>query len=176
MAEEQSGQRRRIDFFYDKDGCEVDEQTMPREGFDDKILSALGRMTEAGVEEGLGDRTRIIFKESGDNGMSLVHCWFKSGFVLPFHSHSTDCLYYILGGELRMGSRVLRKGDGFFLPAEVGYGYEAGPEGVEVLEFRNASRFNFMFRSNPDSRWDKVIETYRERTEIWEQEVPPSER
>ncbi len=109
--------------------------------------------------------------------MSLLHVWFKSGYVLPFHSHSTDCLYYVMGGELRMGSHVLRKGDGMFVPADHGYGYEAGPEGVELLEFRNATHFNLFFRGNTPQRWEQIGDVYREREAIWREEtVPPSDR
>jgi hypothetical protein len=108
--------------------------------------------------------------------MSLLYLWFKSHYVLPFHSHDTDCLYYVLSGELRMGSHVLRKGDGIFIPRETAYGYEAGPDGVEVLEFRNAKRFNLFFGNNPESRWDKIADTFRERAEIWQEETPPSQR
>jgi len=173
---EHTATRRRITVFYGKDAREVDDEMMPREGIDESVLAGIARLAEAGVTEGVGERTRVVFSEPGDRGMSLVHCWFKSGYVLPAHSHSTDCLYYVVAGELRMGSHVLKRGDGFFIPGGQAYAYEAGPEGVEVLEFRDATRFNFLFGMNPPERWDKVANTYSERAEIWRAEVPPSER
>jgi hypothetical protein len=42
--------------------------------------------------------------------MSLCWAWFKSGYVLPRHSHNADCLYYVLGGSLRLGSVWLKAG------------------------------------------------------------------
>ena len=177
MTESTGELRRRLTFFRAEDGQELGPETMPREGIDDTVLSALARLSESNYTEGLGESSRLLFVEPGEIGTSLVHVWFKSGYVLPFHSHDTDCLYYVLGGELHIGSRVLRQGDGFFVPADTGYGYQAGPEGVEVLEFRNATRFKLMFKANSDARWNQLVETCRERADIWaEENVPPSQR
>ncbi len=69
---------------------------------------------------------------------------------------------------------MLRQGEGFFIPADQAYGYEAGPEGVEVLEFRNATRFNLVFKGNSESRWQRMVDTCRERAGDWAVEAPPS--
>jgi quercetin dioxygenase-like cupin family protein len=169
--------RKRLVVFHTDEAEELGPEIMPREGIDDSVLDALTMLADAGVTEGVGESTRLLFKEPGEQGMSLVLAWFKSNYVLPFHSHNTDCLYYVLGGELRMGSHVLRKGDGFFIPRDQGYGYEAGPDGVEVLEFRNATHFNLMYGANDDKRWQRIAETFRDRADIWASEtLPPSDR
>ena len=177
MADTPARARRRLVVFRADDAGEVADDMMPREGIDDTVVSALDQLDAANVNVGSGERTRLLFKEPGDAGMSLLHVWFKSGYVLPFHSHSTDCLYYVLAGELRMGSHILHQGDGIFIPADQAYGYEAGPEGVELLEFRNASRFNLKFTPGAQARWDHMVQTYMSRATIWEEEsVPPSQR
>lgn len=177
MTEPSAGSRRRLMVFHADEAEELGPEIMPREGIDEGVLAALDMLADAGVTEGVGEKTRLLFREPGEEGMSLVHAWFKSGYVLPFHSHNTDCLYYVLGGELRMGSHVLRKGDGLFIPRDQGYGYEAGPDGVEVLEFRNATRFNLAYGANDENRWKRIAQTYRDRTGIWVDEtVPPSDR
>jgi quercetin dioxygenase-like cupin family protein len=84
----------------------------------------------------------VPFFQEGPGGFSLVRVEFGPGYLLPRHSHSSDCLYYIIGGELTMGTRVLGPGDGFFLPAEQPYTYQAGPEGVTLLEFRHQASFD----------------------------------
>lgn len=169
--------RRRMVVFRASEAGEVGPEIMPREGIDDSVLAGFSLLAEAGVTEGLGEQTRLLFRDPGENGMSLVYAWFKSGYILPFHTHDSDCLYYVLAGELRMGSHVLRKGDGMFIPANHGYGYEAGPDGVEILEFRNATHFNLAFRANSESRWRSIADTFRNRAAIWAEEtVPPSER
>lgn len=177
MAEKERGRKKRIAVFHRADAGELPDGMMPREGIDDSVMAGLARLAEAGATEGLGERNQVLFREPGDEGMSLIHVWFKSDYVLPFHSHSTDCLYYVLGGELKMGSHLLRKGDGVFIPADQGYGYEAGPEGMELLEFRNATHFNLFFRANTPERWEKIADVFTRRATIWAEEtVPPSER
>jgi quercetin dioxygenase-like cupin family protein len=84
----------------------------------------------------------VPFRQEGPGGFSLVSIYFAPGFLLPRHSHSSDCLYYIVEGQIIMGKRELGPGDGFFLPAEQPYAYHAGPEGVKVLEFRHQASFD----------------------------------
>lgn len=177
MSDTRPAARRRLTVFRAGESSEVTDEMMPREGIDETVLSALGQLETANVNVGVGEKTRLLFKEPGDDGMSLLYVWFKSGYVLPFHSHSTDCLYYVLAGELRMGSHLLHQGDGIFIPSHHAYGYEAGPDGVELLEFRNASRFNLKFTPGAQPRWDHMVQTYTSRATIWEEEsVPPSQR
>ncbi|MCB1688741.1 MAG: hypothetical protein KDI33_09660 [Halioglobus sp.] len=177
MSEKPKQQRPSMQFFYGQHASEPDPEMMPREGIDNSVLAGLATLDRAGVTAGVGERNRVMFCEPGDTGMSLLHLWFKSNYVLPFHSHNVDCLYYVIGGELHIGSRVIRTGDGFFVPAGQAYGYEAGPDGVEVLEFRNATRFNLLFGANDEARWQRIADAYTERALIWAEEtVPPSER
>ena len=115
------------------------------DGFDYKGL--LDDNTEEDVRSTIGEMARAIspgavttplFWQGGPDGMSLVHAWFGPHFPLFRHSHPKfgDCLYYVLSGQVVMGNRVLKAGDGFFVPNGMPYKYKAGPEGVEVLEFR----------------------------------------
>lgn len=99
------------------------------------VRDAIGDMVRAIAP---GSRTTPLFGQGGPEGMSLVHVWFGPNFPLFRHSHPRfgDCLYYVLAGEVVMGSQRLGPGDGFFVPNGMPYKYKAGPEGVEVLEFR----------------------------------------
>jgi hypothetical protein len=106
-------------------------------------------------------------------GFSLTYVWFKSGYPLPLHSHNSDCLYHIIGGSLKFGHEVLGVGDGFFIGKDVAYTYVAGPEGVEVLEFRNTDKFNIRFRSNNKTVWDKAAATLIAKQAAWSVEQPP---
>ncbi len=89
-----------------------------------------------------GGRLTVPFRQEGPDGFSLVSIDFAPGYLLPKHSHSSDCLYYIVEGGIVMGQRELGPGDGFFLPAEQSYAYHAGPQGVKLLEFRNKTSFD----------------------------------
>jgi quercetin dioxygenase-like cupin family protein len=181
MTDSDKSARKRIAFFSVKDAAELGPETKSREGMDSGVLGSLSKLADLKVRPGLGEMSVLLFKAPGDpatgGGMSLVYLWFKSGYVLPPHSHNGDCLYYVIGGELRIGAQLLGKGDGMFVPAGTAYSYEAGPEGVEVLEFRNATQFSIQLKGNEGGRWDRVVAAFRARAAIWETEsVPPSER
>ena len=169
--------RKRMAFFYAKDAAELGSETMTREHMTESVLSALSTLAGIEVSKGVGEKSLLLFKEPGEQGMSLVYLWLKSGYVLPPHSHNGDCLYYVVGGELHIGAKILRKGDGMFIPADAAYSYKAGDEGVEVLEFRNSTHFNIALKGNEGGLWDHMATAFRERAVVWETEtVPPSER
>jgi len=101
-------------------------------------------------------RLTVPYREEGPGGFSLVVIEFAPGYTLPRHSHSCDCLYYIVEGGIRMGQRELGPGDGFFLPAEQVYAYQAGPDGVKLLEFRHSTDFDMKVH-------EKDMATFREK-------------
>ncbi len=118
-----------------------------------------------------GHVVKTLFGDPATNGMSLVWSWFGPDFALPRHSHSADCLYYITKGEIRMGSQTLREGEGFFVPSDSRYAYTAGPEGVEVLEFRSVSTFDMRI-SETLPRWAKIVEGVQANRTRWKAENP----
>jgi hypothetical protein len=122
-------------------------------------------------DQAQGQTVELVY---GTPGFSLTKVWFKSGFPLPLHSHSSDCLYYIVAGSLKMGTEVLGPGDGFFVGSDVPYTYTAGPEGVEVLEFRDTNELNIRFKSRTKAFWEKAGKKISERGEVWRYEQPPS--
>jgi quercetin dioxygenase-like cupin family protein len=98
----------------------------------------------------------VPFRQEGPGGFSLVTVDFGPGFLLPRHSHDSDCLYYVIGGSLIMGTRELGPGDGFFLPADQAYAYRAGPQGLRLLEFRHQASFDMKI-------YEKDMASYREK-------------
>ena len=80
---------------------------------------------------------------------------------LPRHSHSANCLYYVVRGEAHLGNRVVRAGSGFFVPADAPYGYEVGEEGLEILEFRDAISFDMKVTESA-ARFEKILDNSRE--------------
>jgi hypothetical protein len=118
-----------------------------------------------------GDEVKILFNMPG---FSLAHVWFKKDYPLPRHSHNCDCLYYIIAGSLTMGTETLGPRDGFFLPADVPYTYRPGPDGVELLEFRHATHFNFNLLADGEAFWQRAAKTVRERSDEWRSaKMPP---
>ena len=105
-----------------------------------------------------GSHLTVPFRQQGPGGFSLVTVDFAAGLLLPRHSHSSDCLYYIVAGQILMGQRELGPGDGFFLPADQPYAYRAGPEGVKVLEFRHQAAFDMKI-------YEQDMARYREKAD-----------
>jgi len=87
-------------------------------------------------------RVTVPFCQQGEGGANLVVGDFAPGFTVWRHSHSLDCLYFIIAGQANLGNQRLGPGDGFFVPANHPYTYTAGPEGVRVLEIRNGKNFD----------------------------------
>jgi len=115
----------------------------------------------------LGNHDAVLFRGEGDDGFSLVKAWFGPHYVLPRHSHDGDCLYYVVEGSLTMGSQVVEAGDGFFVPSDAPYGYEAGPEGVVVLEFRSRTSFGMQIPGGQLERWRRMAVVADENADQW---------
>ena len=144
-------------------------------GVDEVAQAGFARLMATGVPPGTGERMRVLFSESSADGMSLTYAWFKSGNMVPKHSHDVDCLYYILAGELRMGTQTLRKGEGIFVPKDFGYTFTAGPKGVELLEFRTTTKFHFKLKGNDDTFFETMARAQEKGRDVWPTERPPSE-
>lgn len=126
------------------------------------------RLLQAGLDQAFD--TRVVFSSPT---MSLTYAWFKSDYPLPRHSHDSDCLYYVMAGSILFGNQTLGKGDGFLLPAGMPYAYVAGPEGVELLEFRTTDHFNFKWLTSGGAFWEAAIKTAQNKREDWLTEQPP---
>jgi mannose-6-phosphate isomerase-like protein (cupin superfamily) len=108
-------------------------------------------------------------------GFSLTQAWLKRDYPLPLHSHDSDCLYYIVAGTLTMGTEALGPRDSFFVPAGVPYSYRPGPNGVEVLEFRQATQFNFLNLAKGEAWWTKAVATVADNVAHWRTARRPSD-
>ena len=168
---------KRMTVFRASEACDCSDNT-PFEGVDESVVAGYAKLADVSEYAMEGQRVRTLFAAPGDNGFGLTYAWFKSGFMVPRHSHNnSDCMYYVLGGEMHLGNQVLKKGDGVFVPVDTPYSFQAGPEGVEILEFRNATQFHFLFGRNDAAYWDKMAQAIRTNGPNWKNEtVPPSER
>jgi hypothetical protein len=145
----------------------AEHQVMSLDDITPVIAEGLKHFNGAG--NGDGQVVKLLFAAPG---FSLSYVWFKSGYPLPLHSHSSDCLYSIVGGSLRIGHEELGVGDGFFVGGDVPYTYTPGPEGVEVLEFRNTDKLNIRFRGGKTA-WEKAAQIMASKRSGWSTEQPP---
>ena len=130
--------------------------------------AGIGKVLEAGINDGAV--VKVLFSTPG---FSLTYAWFKPHFPLARHSHDTDCLYYVVSGGLKLGTEVLQAGDGFFLPKDVPYTYAILEAGLEILEFRHCSHFEFRAAGGTQAYWEKAAATIFQNREAWEQMIPP---
>ncbi len=105
--------------------------------------------------------------------MHVSYAWFKSGYPLPLHSHDADCYYLIVGGSMKVGTKVLGKGDGVMIPAGAPYTVTPLDEGVEFIEFRNSEDYDTNFRSKSNTYWDRIAETRKAHAAVWAEEPQP---
>lgn len=126
-----------------------------RDNYDKAAVdSAVGRLIKS-VSGGSALTQLFIQQTEEGQGMSLLHAWFGPNLRVYSHSHPAkgDCLYYIIGGEVIMGSKRLGAGSVMFAPKGKSYSVLAGPAGVEFLEFHAA---------NPEA--DKPMDSINEKT------------
>ena len=148
----------------------VEGGTMDVQPMADAQMAGMMALAQHGMLE--GSQVKLLYSRPG---LSLTYCWFKSGYALPLHSHSADCLYSIIAGSLKIGTEELGPGDGFFLGTDVPYAYTAGPEGVEVLEFRTSDKFDFKTLAKGKTYWDKQLAGLLAAKGDWAEEtLPPS--
>jgi hypothetical protein len=164
----------RMRIFRAADAYEVDDKMMPMEGLDEKVVAGFRQIEAHGIEN--GHQVRCLFQDEAGAGMSLVHIWYKSGFILPQHKHNADCVYYIIAGEIHAGSVVVGQGDGLFIPKDHDYTYTVGPAGVELLEFRNAATFNIVFNGKDPNQWTGISTAVDSNVELWKSQTKPPER
>jgi mannose-6-phosphate isomerase-like protein (cupin superfamily) len=117
-----------------------------------------------------GSDVELLFRQAGDDGFSLVRAWFGPDYVLPRHHHNKDCTYYVVKGEITLGSQVVGAGEGFFVPAGHSYGYRAGPQGVEILEFRHATSFDMHIVDDQKGKWDEIYHVAYSHHDAWEKQ------
>jgi hypothetical protein len=153
------------------DAIEADGERVELVGLTDADGQGIAAAAQAGLAEGA--IVKVLFSDQA-SGVSITYAWLKSHYALPRHSHDADCAYLVLSGEARLGSEVLTTGDGFFVPAGHLYQYAAGPQGVEVVEFRTAATYNMRFSGNGERFWSRVAEISEKNREAWRTEGVPA--
>ena len=54
------------------------------------------------------------------------------------HSHTEDEIIFVIGGEIRLGSKLYGPGTALAIAADTLYGFTAGPDGLSFVNFRAA--------------------------------------
>ena len=109
-----------------------DEQQLPWITPSDRLPPAeLEALTE-------GERTvRMAVRELGTADQpQLLEIKYQPGARIKPHAHAEDEIVFVREGELHLGTRVLKAGDSMFIARRSFYSFQAGPEGLTILNFR----------------------------------------
>jgi hypothetical protein len=170
-GENQSPRRRGITIFREADAQMLHEAGVMEDHSSAIANEGMAKMFAAGLGDGYV--LKCLFRSAEPDGFSLTYAWFKGNYPLPLHTHNSDCLYYVISGEIHMGNTVLGAGDGFLLPKNSVYSYRAGPEGVEVLEFRDSAQFDVTMRDGTVQGWERLAAICAANQGLWKSQRPP---
>ena len=151
---------------FDAEGTQLEPDMMVPRGLDDPANAGFAEAAAAGMH--FGHDIRCLFRSRDPNGFSLCRMKLKQGFTTPRHRHNVDCLYYVLAGSVRAGNAILNEGAGLFVPAGTIYFLEAGPEGLDVLEFRGGVAFDVEYVRNDMGHWGKVVGAVMDNVTVWQ--------
>jgi mannose-6-phosphate isomerase-like protein (cupin superfamily) len=169
---ETSDKREQLKIYRAKDAAGlVESGSMAVEQMSAAQRAGVDRLVKAGYLE--GDQLKVLVDMPG---FALTYAWLKKDYPLMRHSHDADCMYYIIAGSLQLGTESLGAMDCFFVPAGVPYTYTPGPDGVEVLEVRHETRFNFLNLTHNESWWDKAEKTCAANRPHWVVANKPSQQ
>ncbi len=125
-------------------------------------------LAQTGAVNGLSAKLLVREDKGGHPGFTMLIAYIKPGYIFPRHSHDSDCLYYVQSGTVIMGSKTMTSGDSFLVPKGVIYGYEAGPDGAEVLEIRyGVSSYTSDMPDQSPKYWDSLRKAFTERGPSW---------
>jgi mannose-6-phosphate isomerase-like protein (cupin superfamily) len=159
-------QRKSIEFYLRSDAVPLAETDMMIPAAPSpEVIEIASKFDLAGYDA--GSDVQVLFRQSDPDGFSLVYAWFGPDLQLLSHSHNSDCMYYVISGSVLIGAREIRAGEGFFVPADRQYQYQAGDKGVEVLEFRHTTSFDIRTAETSESRWRQAFDIVDSHRASW---------
>lgn len=122
----------------------------------------------SGADVLAGSVVKVLFRQTQqDGGFSLLYNWFKPHYRVPQHTHNSNCLYYIVSGEAILGNQTVHAGDGFYVPTGAPYRFRAGPDGMELLEFRAVPQFDMQILEDKPVAWQEMVDTALANFDLW---------
>lgn len=98
----------------------------------------------------LGDAelaSHVAFHELGDeSSLQLFEIAYEPGAAIEVHSHQEDEIIYVVAGSMKLGPKTVPPGTSVFVSADTLYSFEAGPEGLRMLNFRPRRDDSFVTR------------------------------
>jgi quercetin dioxygenase-like cupin family protein len=86
----------------------------------------------------------MTFHEFGsENELQLAELDFIPHAEAVIHKHDNDEIIYVVSGEMHFGNKILKAGDSIYIPGNTFYSFNAGPNGLRVVNFRGKSDISF---------------------------------
>jgi hypothetical protein len=108
---------------------------------------------EAELPRGEGRARQRNMSYDEEDGSASTKVRFESAWHRPGGYHHADTEWYVLGGEVRLGERVLGKGNYFRAPAGLRVPEISVKAGTEVLLFREYGDWGFSVSSRHRSKF-----------------------
>jgi hypothetical protein len=108
----------------------------------------------AELPRGEGKAVQRNMSYDEENGSASTRVVFQSAWHRPAGYHEADTEWYVMGGEVRLGGRVLGKGSYCRAPAGYRIPEMSVKEGTEVLLFREFGDWGFS--ASKKHKWDFV--------------------
>lgn len=86
----------------------------------------------------------------------LIQIKFPPNAMINPHAHEENEIIFVLAGELRLGNDILRAGSSVAVGGDTIYAFQAGPEGLEILNFRPRIDLTYMTRAEALERRRKA--------------------
>lgn len=86
----------------------------------------------------------MVFHEFGsESELQLAELTFIPNAEAVIHKHDNDEIMYVVSGEMHFGNRVLKAGSSIYIPGNTFYSFNAGPNGLRVVNFRGKADISF---------------------------------
>lgn len=102
-----------------------------------------GSIQESELREGeLSVSVRV--REPGTaSGPQLIELRYEPNAEIQLHSHDEDEIIFVRQGEIRLGNKLYGPGTSIFVAGQTLYGFTAGPNGLQILNFRPRQDLTF---------------------------------
>lgn len=99
----------------------------------------LERMTEGELQGQFKPHDR------GDpTGLELLEIYYPPNAAIALHAHLEDEIIYVVDGAIRLGDRTYGKGSSVFVARQTLYAFQAGPDGLHMINFRARPDHSFI--------------------------------
>jgi len=89
--------------------------------------------------------SKVRIREEGSETLpQLIEIQYEPNAEIQIHAHDEDEIIFVREGEMHLGNRVVGPGTSVFVAGNTLYGFKAGPQGLQILNFRPRKDITFI--------------------------------